>query len=670
MAASSEAPCQEVFESYSWRGRLSSGCGVKGGLSFKMKLCPICQRCYEDTDTACLQDQTALVASRPGTRMIADRYRLDRLLGRGGMGAVYAGTHIDLDRPCAIKLLLSDFTSDADALERFRREARAAARLNHPNVADTYDYGVLPGGGAYIVMELVEGQTLREYMDSAGAMSIAEAAEIAGQVADGVDNAHRSGIVHRDLKPSNIILTRDHQGQLQAKVVDFGVAKLKEYSTTGGGLTSSGSLIGTPRYMSPEQCSGHTTDARSDIYSIGIILFEMLTGQPPFDAPSATAIAVKHIQQPPPSLKELRPDASQEMDKFLRQVLDKDPEKRPQSAADFGKMLSQVAREAATSEASRDKSLEQPKVFSPGGSSTPSRETNASTSQARETQRSGVPTLDHSSSTAERNDDPSVQGYVSPVEAVTRIATPIETQAVPQDKIVKEETAIAAEAKSYPPVEAERNDVQGSRKTGSQKSLLIYAVAVFALGFIVVAIWFAFTRSSQETVAENSQTINAGKASPASESTPATTTPSATDSPPVLNDSQKNSPRDARTELRAALGDWVAATNSRDLDKQMAFYAPTLSVFYLKRNAGQASVRAEKTRMQSQPDPIEVRAGEPEIQIDAKEQTATMRFRKSWSFGGTNREGGEVIQELRWRKTDSGWKIVSERDMEVIRRAR
>src|SRR5215213_4298676 len=133
-----------------------------------MKLCPVCQRCYDDDAAACTGDQTALVATRPGSRLIAGKYRLERILGRGGMGAVYAGTHVDLDRPCAVKLLHTDFTADTDALERFRREARAAARLNHPNVADTYDYGVLPEGGAYIVMELVEGQTLREYMNASG----------------------------------------------------------------------------------------------------------------------------------------------------------------------------------------------------------------------------------------------------------------------------------------------------------------------------------------------------------------------------------------------------------------------------------------------------------------------------------------------------------------------
>lgn len=143
-----------------------------------MRLCPICQRCYEDTDATCTVDHSALVASRPGARLIAGKYRLDRLLGRGGMGAVYAGIHIDLDRPIAVKLLLPDFTADPAALERFRREARAAARLDHPHVATTYDYGSLPDGGAYIVMELVDGHTLREYMDAAGPMAIIEAVTI------------------------------------------------------------------------------------------------------------------------------------------------------------------------------------------------------------------------------------------------------------------------------------------------------------------------------------------------------------------------------------------------------------------------------------------------------------------------------------------------------------
>jgi ketosteroid isomerase-like protein len=179
--------------------------------------------------------------------------------------------------------------------------------------------------------------------------------------------------------------------------------------------------------------------------------------------------------------------------------------------------------------------------------------------------------------------------------------------------------------------------------------------------------WFALTRTSQENVADNASSSGAAGTSQTDKTPPVVPGTRATDTPVTTDTSPKDSPREPRAELGAALKDWVAATNSRDLDRQMAFYAPTLNVFYRKRNATQASVRAEKTRLQSQSASIEVRVGEPEIQIDADGQTATMRFNKSWSFNGASPESGEVIQELRWRKTDSGWKITSERDVEVIR---
>jgi eukaryotic-like serine/threonine-protein kinase len=277
-------------------------------------------------------------------RIIESKYRIENLIGIGGMGAVYRATRLLIGDEVAIKILQTEKIFDAHAAQRFQREARAAARLKHPNAVSIYDFGVSSDGLQYLVMELIEGRSLRDVLKQQGPLEPLIATEVTSQVCAALDEAHRQHIVHRDIKPDNIIINSSGSS-LRAKVLDFGIAKLRD--DTASHLTQTGSVMGTPHYMSPEQCLGEELDQRADIYSMGVVLYEMLCGRVPFNSPISTAVIVQHVNQPPPPLRTINAAISPQLEAVVLHALEKTREARPQSAHELARSV-----EAAVSRSS------------------------------------------------------------------------------------------------------------------------------------------------------------------------------------------------------------------------------------------------------------------------------------------------------------------------------
>jgi beta-lactam-binding protein with PASTA domain/tRNA A-37 threonylcarbamoyl transferase component Bud32 len=262
--------------------------------------------------------------------VIDGRYRILRHVGSGGMADVYCAEDTHLGRQVAVKLLYRRFAQDREFVERFRREASSAAALQHPNVVSVYDRGEFDGT-YYIAMEFCEGRSLKDVISREAPLAPERAIAIVRQILIAARFAHRRGVIHRDLKPQNVIIDADPaDGEVSIKVADFGIAR-----AGGSDITEVGAIMGTAQYLSPEQAQGRPVTAASDLYSIGVILFEMLTGRPPFDGDSAVAIALKHVSQPAPSVRELRPELTPMLEAVVAKALAKDDTYRYTEADSF-----------------------------------------------------------------------------------------------------------------------------------------------------------------------------------------------------------------------------------------------------------------------------------------------------------------------------------------------
>ncbi len=281
--------------------------------------------------------------------VLAERYRVERLVSRGGMGAVFEATQLGLDRLVAVKVLLPSLSLDDKMQERFRREAKSAAALRHPNIIQIYDYGI-SDHGPYIVMEFVRGQSLHQLLGS-GALQIAQTVNLMEQICSAIASAHAAGIIHRDLKPDNIIIEQNPDRTDLAKVLDFGIAKIRELeaeeSDTRVNNLTGANIIGSPAYMSPEQSMGLELDERSDVYSLGIVLYEMLTGQTPFGKASAGAMLVHQVNTNPRSVRQLRTDIPEAIEAVVMKALAKDRELRFATVTELAQELRSAFDEPA-----------------------------------------------------------------------------------------------------------------------------------------------------------------------------------------------------------------------------------------------------------------------------------------------------------------------------------
>jgi serine/threonine protein kinase len=773
----------------------------------KMKICSVCQRCYEDAALDCQGNHGSLNAARPGTReMIAD-YRLDFLLERDAAGETYQATRDGFDQPFIVKIISPNSSGGAEQREKIQSETRAAANINHLNIARVYESGSIGDGEFYTVSESISGQTLRECLRKVGAFPEAEAVMIARHAAEALAAAHSIGVIHRAVSPANIILAKDGE-KLAVRLQNFDFGGVEQQIVVAG-LSDANPPIDALRYLSPEQCAGQTADARADVYSLAVVLYEMLCGRSPFAAPTSAVIADRRVNEQP--LDQLNFDTRALVKHILLQSLQKRPKARPQTAGLFARQLRHIEQllglSPATQEVSQSAPVSEsaPAAIASGNALLSNELPSQSSTPLEKIQPREMPTIE----IAEPILPPVPLAAQSPIEKIRahaiyaaapfsesepiRIkkkeaeidsfaAEPIlirkkevsvasfESEPISVRKkfesepIVVKKKQIAEAALDSSPIFVKRKnsvvaavapevidlpdaDVRDTRRAQSTAPIFANSlnesrrrpvptrrplfVGAGILALLVSAMLGALlynrqqqpsavpptvadaspastTSQSPETTFDTSGARTESEVTKVEESAPAAIenspviTPRREEIPaiertandgmakqnkpledravsenPVSAEVERGDPRartvsvdtNAQTELSTSLNRWVTATNSRNVEQQMNYYAPKVNSYYRTRNASPESVRAEKKRIFERADTVDIKTGKPEITVSPDGKTATMRFRKKYAIReGQRSRNGEVLQELQWVKSGSGWRIVSERDVKVINR--
>ena len=319
-------------------------------MSASTKSCPLCGTEYGPAATYCQADGARLSTPKHDPflgRVLLDQFRIEGVMGAGGMGTVYRATQLTLGREVAIKILHPELVTNSDAARRFEREAKIATSLEHPNLVNVYLYGQLPDGSLYLAMELIKGRSINELLEDEGPLPPARVIHIIRQICKGVGVAHRKGIVHRDVKPENVLVTSKDGDPDFVKVLDFGIARMLWDEQSA--MTQSGVIFGTARYISPEGAAGEHTDARSDVYSIGVLAYQLLTGHTPFENKTPVALLMSHIHDPPRDIRELG-NIPESLAAVIMQTLEKNPEGRFSNAEEMDRALKHVASELSESD--------------------------------------------------------------------------------------------------------------------------------------------------------------------------------------------------------------------------------------------------------------------------------------------------------------------------------